>query len=191
MRPTLELLDHRSPATVTSMDSIGVVASAVGAFATVILGVIAYKLSQQAQRYSAQRSIGDLQTAMANLRASYPEVLALSVKWGAEETGILYGRIASPDRDAVVRYYSYLDLGLEFCNTALSAASKAWIAPDVFAGHYRPLVRHFLAENYPFVEFALQGPYLSRYVRDELAAAETEGWDWHEKHQLLGLPPAL
>lgn len=94
---------------------------------------------------------------MANLRAEYPEVLAHSIQWGADETAILYGRSENPRRDSIVRYYSYIDLGLEFCNTALSAAAKGWIAPDVFANHYQPLVRHLLSENHPFVSFALPG----------------------------------
>jgi hypothetical protein len=89
-----------------------------------------------------------------------------------------------------VRYYSYLDLGLEFCNTALAAHSQGWIAGDVFEDHYRPLVRHPLfAENQPFVSFALPGPYLSSYVRDKWSAAEGEGRDWAEKHRLLAQAP--
>lgn len=83
------------------------------------------------------------------------------------------------------RYYSYSELGLEFCNTTLAAADSGRLREDVFESHYRPLVRHFLAENYLFVSFALRGPYLSKYVREELSIAERDGWDWLEKHQLL------
>lgn len=160
---------------------------AIGAAATVILGWIAYQLSKQAQRYTAQRSIGDLQSAVANFRAEYPEVMAVSPEWGDTQAAILHGQSNGTDRDSIVRYYSYVELGLEFCNTALAARSRGSIPDDVFSRHYRPLIRHFLAENKPFIEYALRGPYLSDYVREEWTAAEASGWNWHERfHRLAG-----
>ena len=98
---------------------------------------------------------------------------------------ILYGRRADPDADTVIRYYTYVDMGLEFCNTALSAFAEGHVSRRVYEGHYRPLVRLFLTENYPQVRSALPGPYLSTFVRDELRAARDEGWDWALQHQRL------
>ena len=161
------------------------VATLIGALSTAALGLIAFELSRHAQRYAVQRAIGDLQTSIARFRAEFPEVMSISPSWDAAANSRLYGRRDGTDTDDVVRYYSYVELGLEFCNTTLAAADAGRLTTDVFESHYRPLVRHFLVENYPFVCFALNGPYLSRYVRDELTAAETEGWDWPLKHRLL------
>jgi hypothetical protein len=161
------------------------VATLIGALSTAALGFVAFSLSRHAHHYAVQRAIGDLQTAMARFRADFPEVMRMSAAWDAVANAQLYGRRHGSDNADVVRYYSYIELGLEFCNTTLAAADSGRLSTDVFDSHYRPLVRHFLAENYLFVSFALQGPYLSRYVRKELLAAETDGWDWMEKHHLL------
>ena len=110
--------------------------------------------------------------------------------WGEEGNAVLYGRAESAEAHAIVRYYSYMDIGLEFCNTCLAAHQSGLMTEAVFERHYRPLVRLFLTENYPFVQFASDGSYLSALVRAELVAATAElGWQWELQHLRLAPPP--
>lgn len=112
-------------------------------------------------------------------------------QWSPGSFTVAYGRADSADAATVVRYVAYVDIGMEFCNTTLAASRSRSISAEVFERHYRPLIRLFLAENYPFLLAALDGPYLPTYVRDELAAAVAEGWDWPERHARLGSDQAI
>ena len=161
-------------------------AALLGAVSTAILGLVAFRLSHHAQRYTVQRAIGDLQSSMARFRADFPEIMHFGSRWSTHESAVLYGRAESADAGTIVRYYSYVDIGLEFCNTTLSAHTGGLLSAEVFDRHYRPLVRLFLAENYPFVATSLAGPYLSSYIRDELDAATRDGWNLALRHQQLG-----
>lgn len=168
------------------MEITSVVAAVVSAVATALLGLVAYRLSRQGQQYAAQRAIGDLQNAMATFRAEYPEIMRCAATWTPSRFPVAYGRVDDPTAAVTVRYTAYVDIGMEFCNTALAAVASRAISATVFEKHYRPLVRHFLAENYPFIASAMGSPFLPSYVRDELRAAESEGWDWAERHAALG-----
>ena len=165
------------------MESAAVVASIATGLLTAVVATIAFWFSQHTQRYAAQRAIGDLQSSLVHYRAQYPEITKYSRDWTTED----FVRLYSDDGEnaTAVRYYGYVDLGLEFCNTALAASGQHHVAAEVFETHYRPLVRYFLAENYPFVASALDGPYLSSYIRDELRLAQKEGWDWTRRHEDL------
>ena len=159
------------------------VAAFIGAVSTAVIGYTAFRLSRKAQLYAAQRAIGDLANATARFRAEHPEIMRCASRWTRADFAVLYGRADAPDADTIVRYYSYVDMGLEFCNTALAARERGVVPSDVFERHYRPLVRLFLAENYPYVSTALSGPYLSSYVRGEMEKATEGGWDWDVQHR--------
>ena len=166
-----------------AMESAAVLASIASGVLTAVVAIVAFWFSQHTQRYAAQRAIGDLQSSLVHYRAQYPEITKYSRGWTTDDFIRLY---ADDDANATaVRYYGYVDLGLEFCNTALAASRRRHLHAEVFETHYRPLVRYFLAENYRFVESALDGPYLSLYIRDELHLAEQEGWDWCRRHEDL------
>lgn len=160
-----------------------------GAASTAILGAVAFWFTRHTQRYQVQRTVGDLQSSMAHFRAQYPEIVRYHSGWTPEYFGVLQGRTVDPDADTIVRYYSYIDIGLEYCNTALSAWDQRLISKDAFTKHYRPLIRYFVAENYPFLQSTMDGPYLSPYIRDEIIAATREGWDWEMRHELLAESP--
>jgi len=82
----------------------------------------------------------------------------------------------------LVRYEAYVDIGLEFCNTALGARAKGVLHKDDFGHQYQPLVRLFVAENWPFIRHALGNPYLSAFVRREIQARQAAGFDWQAAH---------
>jgi hypothetical protein len=165
------------------MESAAVLTSIATGVLTAVVAIVAFWFSRHTQRYAAQRAIGDLQSSLVHYRAQYPEITKYSRGW---TTGDFIRLYADDGKNAAaVRYYGYIDLGLEFCNTALAASRRRHIGAEVFEAHYRPLLRYFLAENYPFVESTLNGPYLSSFIRDELRLAEKEGWDWALRHEDL------
>ena len=165
------------------MESAALVASIATGVLTAVVAIVAFWFSQHTQRYAAQRTIGDLQSSLVHYRAQYPEITKYSRGWTAADFVRLY--VGDEENAAAVRYYGYVDLGLEFCNSALAAARQRHIDAEVFATHYRPLLRYFLTENYPFVASTLDGPYLSTFIRDELRVAEAEGWEWALRHEDL------
>lgn len=172
-----------------SMEIVSLIGGLLGAAATVVLGIVAFGLSRRASRYSAQRAIGDLANTMAHMRSDHPEIMAIGRHWKASDMAILYGRRASPEASAIVRYYSYVDVGLEFCNTALAARDEGHIPAHVFDRHYRRLIRLFFAENWPYISQTRASQYVSQYVKDELAVAENEGLTWATLHEELAGPP--
>lgn len=165
------------------MESAAVLASIATGVLTAVVAIVAFWFSRHTQRYAAQRAIGDLQSSLVHYRAQYPEITKYSRSWTTADFIRLYDD--DEENATAVRYYGYVDLGLEFCNTALAASRQHHINPKVFEAHYRPLLRYFLAENYPFVESTLNGPYLSSFIRTELQMAKNEGWDWALRHEDL------
>lgn len=165
------------------MDVLSLVASLISAFATGVLGFLAFRLTRTANRNVAERAIGDLANTMARLRVEHPEAIALTRRWGAKDFAELYEQGAKAQLR--MRYYSYVDVGLEFCNTTLRARNAGQISSEAFDGHYGRLTRYFLTENWPIIEMMRHGPYLSRYVREEIDRAWKEGWDWAAEHERL------
>jgi type II secretory pathway pseudopilin PulG len=169
------------------MDIVLVVASVVSAVSTAILGFLAFRLTRATSHNAAERAIGDLHRAMAAQRVANPDILSLAPDWTTEDWDRLYDTAASSMQ--VVRYYSYVEMGLEFCNTTLRARSSRQISKSAFEQHYRPLVRYFIAENWPIIDQMAQGPYLSGFMKTELRQGRREGWDWSDRHARLVRAP--
>jgi hypothetical protein len=98
------------------------IATAVGVLSTAAIGLIAFLLSRHAQQYTVQRAIGDLKTAMARYGAEFPEVMRTAPRWNEQANARLYGRGREADDDIIVRYRSYVELGLE-------SATPRWRRP--------------------------------------------------------------
>lgn len=167
------------------MEIVQVVVSAASALATLVLGVVAYRLSKAAAAGGARRAIGDLSNHVSRIRLEYPEVMGVGAEWREGFTQRALGPGDDDEQRRLARYWAYVDVGLEYCNTALVAAAEGAISRRLFDAHHRPLIRLFLAENWRFVDDALRGPFLSAHVRDEIAAAEQEGVNFRELHREL------
>ncbi len=148
------------------MESVSVLIGVVSAMLTAVVGLLAYQLSQVSSRNAAERAIGDLANSLANYRAEHPQMLSLARSWSHSDWARLYSD--EPESERVVLYYSYVDIGLELCNTVLKARSGRRISRRVYEDHYLPLVRYFLVENYLIIQGMLDAPYLSNLVRREL-----------------------
>lgn len=156
------------------------ITSIASAVATAVLGLAALRYTRQNNLYSAQRQIGDLANTLAQLRSEHPEVMSVATDWTDSSAAVLYGRARSKESAEIVRYYSYVDVGLEFCNASLAARHARHISKQAYEWHYGRLVRLFIAENWPFIAASLGGPYLSQYVKDEVLNA---GHDWAAEHR--------
>lgn len=166
-----------------SMEVISLIASLISAGATATLGMLAFRLTRNSNRNAAERAIGDLANSLARLRVDYPEAIALAQYWQPEDWERLYGD--GEDSHLILRYYSYVEVGLEFCNTTLRAHRARQISDEAFSGHYGRLTRYFLTENWPIIDQMRQAPYLSTHIHEEIARAKTEGWDWAAEHGRL------
>lgn len=150
---------------------------------TAILGVLAFALTRSTSRNAAERAIGDLYLHIARLRVEHPEILSVARSWEEQDWARLYASDASAYK--VVRYYSYVELCLEFCNTALRARKNRLITGKDFTAHYESLVRYAIVENWPIINQMRDASYLSPYVRQEISRTESTGWDWAAKHEKL------
>lgn len=155
----------------------------LGVLSTAILGLVAYRLSSVSQRYQARRAIGDLHSRMAHLRCEYPAIRTVCVNWDDHLSKTMYLDRDLAMQSLAVRYETYVDIGLEFCNTTLGARTRRVLHKADFESQYRPLVHLFLAENWPFIRHALEGRYISRFIRDEVSAQQRAGFDWAAAHR--------
>lgn len=165
------------------MEAVSLAASLISALATAVLGLLAFLLTRNSNRHAAERAIGDLANSLARLRVEYPEALALARRWQAADWERLYGD--GENSRVLLRYYSYVEVGLEFCNTTLRARDAGQISDEAFRGHYGRLSRYFLTENWPIISQMLQAPYISTDIREEIRRAKGEGWDWAAQHEEL------
>ncbi len=152
--------------------------------ASTVVGVMAYNLSRQSQRASNQRAIGDLYAKMMDFRAVHPEVMKLSNKWNVNCFAALYRQATETERQWAI-YYTYMELCLDFCNTVLYGHKTGALDRLAYEGHYEPLLRLILTENYPFISSSLSGSYMSELMREYLHSVETAGWNWIEKRKSL------
>ncbi len=56
---------------------------------------------------------------------------------------------------------------------------------SAYEGHYQPLVRYFLTENWPIVKEMLDAVYLSSFVREYVHKTQQGGLDWEASHARL------
>jgi hypothetical protein len=54
-----------------------------------------------------------------------------------------------------------------------------------YEGHYKPLVKLLVTENYPYFLSVLDYPYLSSFIKEFIRDLKGEGWDFTEKHKRL------
>ncbi len=175
--------DDPNNARLMRMEAVSLAASLISALATAVLGLLAFRLTRNSNRNAAERAIVDLANSLARLRVEYPEAIALARRWQPENWERLYGD--GQDSRLLLRYYSYVEVGLEFCNTTLRARDAGQISDEAFSGHYGRLSRYFLTENWPIINQMLQAPYISNDIQEEIRRAKGEGWDWAAEHEEL------
>lgn len=174
------------------METITVVAAVVSALGTLVLGGIGLMFTRASAQQSARRAIGELASALARIRLERPEVLRCAATWEQADWDAVYLADRRPEADTLSRYYSYVEVGLEFCNATLAARADGALPSAQFDKHYGRLVTLFLVENWPIMAQLSAQPYLSGYVLDEIARLQATGFDFAATHlQNLGVdaPP--
>jgi hypothetical protein len=155
------------------------------ALATMALTAMAYLFSRRSAQQAARRTIGDLANSVAMFRVDWPSVMRTARWWSPACWPAMYGTAPSTDADSLTRYYSYVDVGLEFCNSVLVAAHDKHITRKALDEHYGPLVRLFMTENWPIVEDMLRHTYISPIVRSEVERLTREGWGFRREFDAL------
>lgn len=164
------------------------VAGIATALATVTLTALAYIFTRRTAQQAARRAIGDLANSLAMFRVEWPVVVRAARTWSSDCWPVVYGAVPREDADDLARYYAYVDVGLEFCNSVLAAAQEKHITKRALEEHYGPLVRLFVTENWPMVRDMLGHAYISPSIRSEVARIQRDGWDFdHEFAALAAL----
>ena len=171
------------------METISAWSAVVTALSTAVIGVAAFVLSLRCGRQAAQRAIGDLAIAMVQAVREHPHVVRTAREWPQGGWDALYGTSPHPRADELAQYYAYVQIGLEFCNSTMTAHRAGHLSNDAYSRQYHRLVRLFIIENWPIVSDMSAGAFLSDYMRDEIAAGVAEGLNWEAAHRNLPVPP--
>ena len=156
----------------------------IGTMISGILAYLSYSLNRQSQRASMQRSIEDLYDEMVGYRSEHPEVMKLCYRWNGNSFDALYRQRNAEEVQWVV-YYNYAELVSGFLNAVLYGRKNRLLDQCAFEGHYKPLVKLFVTENYPYFLSISDAPYLSSFIREFIRDLSSEGWDFSEKHKEL------
>jgi hypothetical protein len=171
-----------------NLNWLSIAVALTGVLSSGVVGYLAFSLSKQNQRSSVQRSIEDLYEHLMEFRSLHPEVLKLSSQWSVDCFARVYRQSNAGDRQWAL-YYTYAELSLGFCNSVLYGRKVRALDRAVFNGYYQPLLKMVLTEHYPFLASALDGPYISRLVRDFVRELEKAGWNWTQRRSaLIGRP---
>lgn len=164
------------------------VATTVSALGTVVLGWAAFRLSRVSATNAALRAIGDLANTLTRLRVDAPEVVRRARSWQAADWDAVYQTRAGEPADLAIRYYGYVEIGLEFCNATLAAKADGIISESRIDAHYGRLIDLFITENWPIISQMSSGPYLSAFIQQRIADGPRSGRTWEEGHAGLLAP---
>ena len=156
----------------------------IGTIISALLAYLSNSLNRQSQRASMQRSIEDLYDGMIKYRTAHPEVMKLCHRWNDDCFEAVYRQRDAEEVQWVI-YYNYVELVSGFLNAVLYGRKNKLLDRHAYEGHYKPLVKLLLAEDYPYFLSVLQGPYLSSFINEFIHDLKGEGWDLAEKHKKL------
>jgi hypothetical protein len=152
-----------------------------------VIGYLVYALTSQSQRAEIQRQVGFLYDKLMDFRAEHPEVLVLARNWNEACFAAIYRQTSEEDKRWAL-YLTYAELCCGFSNVVLYGDSLRLLGKRAYEKQYEPLVRLILTEHYPYIASAVQGPYLSTFIKDFVIDAERKGWDWQQRHKMLPGP---
>jgi hypothetical protein len=166
------------------LDWLSIYIAIIGTIISALLAYLSFSLNRQAQRASIQRSIEDIYDKMVKYRAEHPEVLRLCYRWNNDSFDAIYRQLNN-DEVQWVNYYNYVELVSGFLNAVLYGRKIRLLDRHAYEGHYKPLVKLLVTENYPYFLSVLDYPYLSSFIKEFIRDLKGEGWDFTEKHKKL------
>jgi hypothetical protein len=165
-------------------DWLSIYIAIIGTVISALLAYLSYSLNRQSQRASMQRSIEDIYDKMVNYRAEHPEVMKLCYRWNDGSFDAIY-RQRNAEEVQWVTYYNYVELVSGFLNAVLYGRKIRLLDQHAYEGHYKPLVKLLVTENYPYFLSIMDYPYLSSFIKEFMSDLKSEGWDFTEKHKRL------
>jgi hypothetical protein len=166
------------------LDWLSIYIAVIGTIISALLAYLSYSLNKQSQRASMQRSIEDVYDKMVKYRAEHPEVMKLCYRWNNDSFAAIY-RQRNAEEVRWANYYNYAELVSGFMNAVLYGRKIKLLDHHAYEGHYKPLVKLLVTENYPYFQSILDYPYLSSFIKEFIHDLKNEGWDFSEKHKKL------
>lgn len=166
------------------LDWLSIYIAIIGTIISALLAYLSYSLNRQSQRASMQRSIEDIYDKMVDYRAEHPEVIRLCCRWNQSIFDAIYRQL-NEEEVQWVNYYNYVELVSGFLNAVLYGRKIRLLDRPAYEGHYKPLAKLLVTENYPYFLSILDYPYLSSFIKGFISDLESEGWDFSEKHKKL------
>jgi hypothetical protein len=165
-------------------DWLSIYIAIIGTVISALLAYLSYSLNRQSQRASMQRSIEDIYDKMVDYRAEHPEVMKLCYRWNSDSFNAIYRQRNVKDVQWV-NYYNYVELVSGFLNAVLYGRKIRLLDRHAYEGHYEPLVKLLVTENYPYFSSIMDYPYLSSFIKEFMSDLKNEDWDFTEKHNRL------
>jgi hypothetical protein len=166
------------------LDWLSIYIAIIGTVISALLAYLSYSLNRQSQRASMQRSIEDIYDKMVKYRAEHPEVMKLCYRWNNNSFDALYRQLNNEEVQWV-NYYNYVELVSGFLNAVLYGRKIKLLDHHAYEGHYKPLVKLLVTENYPYFQSVFDYPYLSSFIKEFIRDLKGEGWAFTEKHKKL------
>jgi hypothetical protein len=166
------------------LDWLSIYIAIIGTIISGLLAYLSYSLNRQSQRASMQRSIEDVYDKMVKYREEHPEVMKLCHRWNNDSFDAIY-RQHNAEEIQWVNYYNYVELVSGFLNAVLYGRKIKLLDQHAYEGHYKPLVKMLVTENYPYFLSVSDYPYLSLFIKEFIRDLKSEGWDFTEKHKRL------
>lgn len=159
--------------------------SLLAAAGAICLGIINFRLARSIKQAEVRIRINQQYDRLIEFRTSHPEVLKLSGLWTSSSLTKIYKQSSCDDLQWAI-YYSYVELCLSFCNSALNGLKRGLYDQEAFEDHFKRLVRLVLTENEPFVsELINQKGFVPRSVLEFFRAEKEAGWNWKEEHKRM------
>lgn len=165
--------------------TIAAIVSVIGAVVAGALGVWTARHTRLAQQVEAYRAVHVDYDKMVQLKFENPDFLIQARDWDAGKMKCVL-TASLPQHVEWSRYYTFAELCIGFANSVLQARSRNLMGEAEYSKQWERLVRLVVTEHYPIISgFLAEGPYLSQYLRDYVAEAEQDGWNWSAEHSRL------
>ncbi|MDI6712052.1 MAG: hypothetical protein QMD96_02315 [Anaerosomatales bacterium] len=167
----------------------GAIVSLVSAVVATTLGIWTAQQTRQAQQEEAYRAIHALYDKMVQYKLDNPDIVQRARTWEDSKIATMY-QADSEEGAAWSRYCTFVELCIGFANAVLQARSRRLMGKSEYEDYWERLVRLVITEHFPIIGgYFLEGPYISRYLRDYVRALSADGWDWSIQHARLTEPP--
>ncbi|MCK5055439.1 MAG: hypothetical protein KAT34_02210 [Candidatus Aminicenantes bacterium] len=161
----------------------------IAALLSALFSLISFIQIRKNQKVSTFSEISALYDQLIGFRINHPEVLSLSRKWNSDMLGIIYKQANKKNKEWV-KYYTFVELCIGYCNAVLHARKRKLIDKDTYENQHKPLVKLLLTEHNPIISDIIQErKYISPYIESFRQSLRKEGWNWEKEYEELAKSP--